>query len=413
MWRELLKEFLQDLRAHRTRAILTIVAIAWGTVAVVLLLSFGSGLSRQMQNGLLNAGNRIMIVYGGETGLVYEGLPKGRRIRMTEDDVELLRRAIPLIDMISPQYRETVTLTYKKTSTREECEGVNPDFEEMRRMYPLQGGRFLNETDVTQQRRALFVGAKLAEDLFGPEDPIGKSVDLDGTPYTLVGVMQKKMQTSMNNGPDTRRAIIPYSTFRTKYGYRYLNSVVIRPKDPSQQELLKSEVYRVLGRKYDFDPNDERALGIWDFIENEKMGEKISIGIAIFLGSVGFLTLLIAGVGVANVMYIVVKERTREIGIKRAVGARRSYILSQFIFEALLIAFIGGFIGLTISWSIVTLVRLLPAEDGPMQFLGRPILSPAIMFMTFGVLTTIGLLAGLFPARRAAAVDPVEALRYE
>ena len=413
MWRELFKEFLQDLRTHRTRAILTIVAIAWGTVAVVLLLAFGTGLSRQMQNGLLNAGDRIMILYGGETGLVYEGLPKGRRIRMAEEDVELLRRAIPLIDMISPQYRETVTLTYKKNSTREECEGVNPSFEEMRRMFPLQGGRFLNEADVAQQRRALFVGAKLAEDLFGTEDPIGKSVEVDGTPYTLVGVMQKKMQTSMNNGPDTRRAIIPYSTFRTKYGYRYVNSIVIRPKDPSQQEAVKSEVYRVLGRKYDFDPKDERALGIWDFIENEKTGEKISIGISIFLGSVGFLTLLIAGVGVANVMYIVVKERTREIGIKRAVGARRRYILSQFIFEALLIAFIGGALGLCFSWSIISLVRMVPAEDGPMQFLGRPILSPTIMFLTVGILAAIGLLAGLFPARKAAAVDPVEALRYE
>jgi putative ABC transport system permease protein len=225
MWRELLKEFLHDLQAHRTRAILTIVAIAWGTVAVVLLLAFGSGLSKQMQSGLLNAGNRIMIVYGGETGLVYEGLPKGRRIGMTEDDVELLRRAIPLIDMISPQYRETVTLSYEKYSTREECEGVNPGFEEMRRMYPLQGGRFLNEADVAQQRRVLFIGAKLAEDMFGAEDPVGKTVEVDGTPYTLVGVMQKKIQTSMNNGPDTRRAIIPHRTFRTKYGNHYLRGV--------------------------------------------------------------------------------------------------------------------------------------------------------------------------------------------
>jgi len=413
MWLELLKEFWNDIKAHRTRALLTIVAIAWGTVAVVLLLSFGSGLSKQMQTGLLNAGNRIMIVYGGETGLVYEGLPKGRRIRMTEDDVELLRHAIPLIDMISPQYRETVTLTYKKVSTREECEGVNPSFEEMRRMYAVQGGRFLNEADVTQQRHVLFVGFELAKSLFAQEDPIGKTVDVDGTPYTLVGVMQKKMQTSMNNGPDTRRAIVPFSTFRAKYGYRYVNSIVIRPKDPSKQGLLKSEVYRVLGRKYDFDPQDERALGLWDFVEEEKTGEKISIGISIFLGSVGFLTLLIAGVGVANVMYIVVKERTREIGIKRAVGARRGYILSQFICEALFIAGIGGCAGLVFSWSIISLVRLLPAEDGPMQFLGRPILSPAIMLMTIGVLATVGLLAGFFPARKAAAVDPVEALRYE
>lgn len=413
MWLELLKEFWQDLKTHKTRAILTIVAIAWGTIAVVLLMSFGEGLGIQMQNGLLNAGNRIMIIYGGETGLSFQGLPKGRRVRMVEDDAWLLQRAIPMIDMISPQYRRTVTLTYKKFSTTTECEGVNPGFEEMRRMYPAAGGRFLNEADLLHQRRVMFLGSEIAREIFGEEDPIGKTLMVDGIPFTLVGLMQKKIQTSMNNGPDTRRAVMPYTTFRTRYGYKYVNSMVVRPSDPTKQEIVKSEIYRVLGRKYDFDPTDERALGIWDFIENEKMGEKISIGIAIFLGSVGFLTLLIAGVGVANIMYIVVKERTREIGIKMAIGARRRYILAQFIFEALLIAMIGGGLGLLFSMGVISVVQLLPAEDGPMQFLGRPVLSHTIMFLTTSILMIIGLLAGFFPARKAAGLDPVESLRYE
>jgi len=413
MYLELLRDFFHDLRAHRTRAILTLIAITWGTVAVVLLLSFGEGLGNQMMKGLMNAGNRIMIVYGGETGLTYQGLPKGRRIRLMEEDAALLQKIIPGIDMISPQYRKNVQLIYGKFSVTTECEGVNPLFEEMRRMYPAGGGRFIDEADIQEQRRVLFLGEEIAKDIFKDEDPIGKTILVDDVPFTMIGIMQKKIQTSMNNGPDVRRAVMPYTTFRTTYGNIYVNSLIIHPTDPSQQERVKSEIYRVLGRKYQFDPGDERALGIWDFIEAEKISRNIGIGVSIFLFSVGFLTLLIAGVGVANVMYVVVKERTREIGIKMAVGARRNYILAQFIFEALLLAFIGGTIGLLFSYGVVSIIQMIPAEDGPMQFLGRPVLSSFTMLMTTGILGLIGFIAGFFPARKAASVDPVESLRYE
>jgi putative ABC transport system permease protein len=413
MFIELLREFLTDLRAHRTRAALTLIAITWGTITVVLLLAFGEGLGTQMLKGMMNAGNRIMIVYGGETSVVYQGLPKGRRIRLVEEDVELLSKTVQGIGMITPQYRNNVALTNGKISNNTECEGVNPGFEEMRRMYPAAGGRFLNDVDVMEQRRVLVLGTAIAKDLFKEEDPVGKTILVDGVPFTVVGIIQKKIQTAMNNGPDTRRAIIPYTTFRTMYGFQYVNSIVILPTDPSRQELVKTAMFEVLGRKYRFDPKDERGLFVWDFVEAEKISRKIGLGVTIFLFSIGFLTLLIAGVGVANVMYVVVKERTKEIGIRMAVGARRSYILAQFIFESLLLALSGGAVGMLFSYSVISVVRMLPAEDGAMQFLGRPVLSFSVMLITTGILTLIGLVAGVFPARKAASVDPVESLRYE
>lgn len=414
MWLVLLKDFYQDMKAQRLRALLTIISVTWGTIAVVLLLAFGNGLGHQLMFGLVNAGDKIMIIYGGETSKEFEGMAKGRQIDFVEEDVDMLEHAIPGIAMISPQYRKYVQLRYKKFSTNTECEGVNPNFEEMRRMYPMAGGRFLSSKDVQEQRRTLVLGSKIAKDIFGDEEPAGKALLLDGIPFTVVGIIQPKLQTSSNNGPDAERAIIPYNTFRTMYGNKYVNSIVIRPTDPGKQPAVKESLYRVLGRKYHFDPTDERALGIWDFIEEEKIGEKITLGITLFLFSVGFLTLLIAGVGVANVMYAIVKERTREIGVRMAVGAKRSHIMAQFLFQALLVAFIGGAIGLSFSYGVVAIVRMLPAEtDGPMQFLGRPILSPVIMMITTGILTVIGIVAGLFPARRAANVDPIESLRYE
>jgi len=414
MWKILLAELLGDLRAHRTRTLLTVFAMVWGTISIVLLLAFGQGLRNQVSTGLLNAGERIFMVFGGQTSLEHEGLSRGRPIRLREDDLDLVLRAIPEFEFGSPSYgRSRTHLETGENQTTTYMEGVNPIFSELRRMFPAPGGRFINQRDIDQRRRVLFLGDEIAARLFGDTPPVGQTVLLDGLSFRVIGVMESKFQDSSNNGPDENRAVIPASTFRSIYGNEFVNHLLVRPRNVADAPLAKRELYRVLGARHRFDPTDERALGIWDFIEDEKIVGQIGLGIQVFLGLVGTFTLLVAGVGVANIMYVVVRERTQEIGIKLAVGARRRHIVGQFLFEAILIAVGGGLLGLAVASLLVIGIDSLPSENPAMEYILNPKLSLPIASTCVGMLMAIGLVAGVLPARRAARLDPVESLRYE
>ncbi|HMA77108.1 MAG TPA: ABC transporter permease [Candidatus Krumholzibacteriaceae bacterium] len=408
-----MQEFVFDLKNQRTRLVLTLISIIWGTMSVVLLLAFGFGLEKRMREGQMNARDAVVSIWSGETSKKFQGLGLGRNIYMHKEDIALLKDNIPLVDLISPSFGKGVRVRKGENRTTTYAEGVSVDFKEMRHMFPQSGGRFLNENDIRRSRRVVFIGDELALTLFGDEEPVGAEIFVDDTPYTVVGVMQPKLQTSMSNGPDADRVIIPYTTFSTAYQRRRINHMIVRPSVKSGSKDLIRDIRYILGKKYRFDPTDKYALSVWDDIEMEKIASKIFLGLNIFFGVIGALTLVIAGVGVANIMYVVVKERTRELGIRRAAGAKRKHIVYHFVGEAFLITGGGGVLGIIFSLGVIGLASLIPIDSGVMKYMGHPIFSWQIAVVTVIILVLIALLSGIFPARQAADIEPVEALRYE
>ena len=406
--------FVRDFRKQKKRITLTLVALGWGTISIMLLLGFGEGLQEQLTINQKGMGEGIMVIWGGSTTIPFKGLGRGRSIDFAEEDVEYLRRRMPELKHVAGEFsRWGVTIKYKDKVLNEHITGIYPNFKNMRTHIPQQGGRMINEFDMKLKRRVTFIGNELAERLFGEEDPIQKDILISGSPFTVVGVMKEKMQMNSYGGMDEAKASIPATTFATIFGYRYYNNLILAPEDPSQTEAVEARLFEVLGAKHKFDPKDDKALWVWDVVASQKEMTNMLFGIKLFLGIIGGLTLLIAGVGVANIMYVSIKERTREIGIKMAVGARKSYILAQFLIEALIITFFGGFGGMAVSYILTEAFKRVPMESEVLDFMGRPTISLEIGIVVISILGVMGILSGFFPALKAASVSPVESLRYE
>jgi putative ABC transport system permease protein len=414
-WHVILNLFASSSRLQKKRAYLTIAAIAWGTVAILLLLAFGEGLKRQMDKNRRATGENLAVMGPDVTTKPWKGLPAGRSIRLRMDDLAFIRERMPELKAVHGEIVSWRTaITYGRKTVNGRVIGTNYVYGEDRKHYPQAGGRFFGPEDEINRRRVVFIGNEMAKDIFGDEQPVGKTLLINNAPYTVIGVMQKKTQMGMYGGPDSNHAVIPITTFRAQFGRERLNNLVIETQRPEDMKPALKKLNEVLGPKYGYDPTDDRALATWDMVKSSQTTSNILIGIQIFLGIVGALTLLIGGVGVANIMYAVVKERTREIGVKMALGARRRWIIMPFVLEAVVYTLIGGALGITIANVLVSLTALIPIENNKvMSFLGRPTLSPQIGIVTSLILGIIGLLAGYFPARRAASVDPAATLRYE
>lgn len=403
-----IKQFFNDMRRQKLRTALTTFGIFWGTCSIVLLFAFGEGLRQQQIKSQKGLGENIGIFWPGVTSKEFKGMPKGRNIIMTEEDVELIKSRSTCISLISPEFSKwNVSLKYGKNNTVRNVIGVWPDFGTMRNLIADTGSRWINNNDIADKRRVLFIGDLLAKDLFGDSIAVGKEVLLNGTPFVVIGVMKPKKQDSSYNGRDARKAYIPSSTFNTMFSRRYPNNVVVQCKPEETMDKCRKEMQEIMGAKYRFDPTDREVFGVWDTTEGMAFVKTFFRAFQLFLVGIGIATLITGGIGVSNIMNVVLEERTKEIGIKMALGARKEYVMMQFIIETLMITAVGGLCGFLFAAAIVSVFPMLQLEE----YIGTPQVNLTVGFGVVALLGIVGLIAGIFPARRAANLQPVQALK--
>lgn len=406
--------FLSSSRVQKKRAILTVASIAWGTLALLMLLAFGEGLKISISTAQHGMGADLAVIWPGTTSMTWQGLPAGRPIQPRIEDIELLRERVPNLAAVTGEIQRRPIVTRGNVTTTTQVKGVSDGFGEIRNHIPAPGGRFLNPLDQQMRRRVAFLGNDIAKKLFADEDPVGQQILIDKLPYTVIGVMMPKVVMGNYNGMDKDQIAIPITTFKAQYGQDKLGVIVVKPEQPEQMGFVLQMFNNVLGARYGYNPEDKRVMGTWDTVESSRITRNILKGIQIFLGIIGALTLVIGGVGVANIMYAVVKERTKEIGIKMAMGARRSWITGPIVLEGLLYTLLGGAAGVVMAVLIVFILDKIPTEGNEaLNLLGKPTLSLPIGLASAAILGLIGITAGYFPARRAASINPAETLHYE
>jgi len=413
--RDLISDVLRTLWTHKLRTFLTMFGIAWGIVSIVLMVAAGEGLEKGQEKQAETLGKDVMIVFHGRTSLQAGGTRAGRLVHWSDPDVPAVQSDSPDCQYAIPELeQETVRTHSAYNNAAFEVTGSYPEFGEIRSL-DVGLGRFYNWDDQRQARRVAFLGTDAAKQLFPGRDPIGQNVYLNEFPYTVVGVMAKKKQDSSYDGWDVNKVFIPFGAMRRDFPDKppgtstTFDQLIVTPKSVAQHDACKHEVRVALGKMHNFDPNDKEACPVWDTVQEAQAFKQMTDGMKYFLGAVGIVTLCLGGIGVMNVMMIAVRERTREIGVRKALGAPSHTILRQFFVEALIIATLSGGIGLGIGYGFCFLIDLLPMPD---YFAG---LLPTWQSGTLagGLLGLIAVLSALYPAKRAASVDPIEALRFE
>jgi putative ABC transport system permease protein len=413
---EIFKQTISALWDSKLRSFLTMFGIIWGITSVILLVGLGIGFGIDQRNHLKSIGTDIAICFGGETATPSGGYAAGRVIAMTIDDAIAIQQGAPLVKNVSPELRRTVSEVSRWNAASRAVRGVWPEYQNFRSLH-VEQGRLMTADDQTDGARVVILGAESNRQLFPGKPAIGEPLTIAGYPYVVIGVLASKQQNgSYGSGPDNSQLFVPLSSMERDFPPNdkgdfpgRVNNIVIQPASAAEHLAALREVRQVLGERHHFDPTDLDALWVWDTLEGAQFTDNIFHAMTVFFAAVALLTLALGGIGVMNIMLVAVSERTREIGVRKALGATAGDIRRQFLVESAIITLVSGALGLICGIGTILALRLLPLPE----FLPHPVISATAIVASLCTLAAITLTAGTYPALRAANLTPIECLHTD